>query len=91
VIKKEFVEVLSKRLQETKKRTDEIVDDFLGQIVESVNETGLVKFVGFGNFEAKDVPARTCRNPKTGESVEVKSKRKVLFKVGKEFKDSLNG
>ena len=48
-----------------------------------------VQLVGFGTFESKDRPARTARNPRTGEAVKIAASKTVSFKVGKALKDSL--
>lgn len=49
-----------------------------------------VDIVGFGSFLSADRAARTARNPKTGETVQVAAKKAVKFKVSKTFKDALN-
>lgn len=49
-----------------------------------------VDIAGFGSFQAVDREARTARNPKTGETIQVAAKKAVKFKVSKTFKDALN-
>lgn len=49
-----------------------------------------VDIAGFGSFQSADRAARTARNPKTGETVQVAAKKAVKFKVSKTFKDALN-
>lgn len=49
-----------------------------------------VDIAGFGSFQPADRAARTARNPKTGEAVQVAAKKAVKFKVSKTFKDALN-
>ena len=43
--------------------------------------------MGFGTFEIKDRPARTGRNPATGESIEIAASKTPVFKAGKSLKD----
>jgi len=49
-----------------------------------------VELRGFGAFSVKNRPARTGRNPRTGESVEVEEKWVPFFKTGKELRERLN-
>ena len=49
-----------------------------------------VQLVGFGTFESKVRPARTARNPRTGEEIKIDASKTAAFKVGKALKDSLN-
>ena len=49
-----------------------------------------VDIAGFGSFQPVSRAARTARNPKTGEAVQVAAKKAVKFKVSKTFKDALN-
>ena len=49
-----------------------------------------VELRGFGSFSVKLQPARTGRNPRTGESVEVPEKLALRFKTGKQLHDRLN-
>ena len=45
--------------------------------------------VGFGTFSVKDRAARTGRNPKTGEELQIKASKVPSFKAGKGLKDSV--
>ena len=49
-----------------------------------------VTLVGFGTFKAKKRDARTGRNPRTGESIQISASVVPSFKAGKAFKDALN-
>lgn len=46
---------------------------------------------GLGTFQTRDNPARTGRNPQTGESMEIAAKTVVKFKPAKGLADSVNG
>jgi DNA-binding protein HU-beta len=50
---------------------------------------GSVQFAGFGQFNARDLPARQSRNPKTGETFEAPATKVVRFKPGRNLKDKL--
>ncbi|MBR0063501.1 MAG: HU family DNA-binding protein, partial [Oscillospiraceae bacterium] len=46
--------------------------------------------VGFGTFEVKERPARTGRNPRTGEDITIEASKNPVFKAGKALKDTVN-
>lgn len=48
-----------------------------------------VSLAGFGIFDKKAVSARTVRNPRTGESIEMQASHKVKFTVAKAFKEQV--
>ncbi len=50
-----------------------------------------VNISGFGTFSVSTRKARTGRNPKTGESIEIAASRAAKFKAGKTLKDEVNG
>ncbi len=57
---------------------------------EALRSDERIEVRGFGNFTVRQYRAYTGRNPKTGEQVEVPSKRMPFFKVGKELKARIN-
>lgn len=87
--KKEFVNELATRLKSTKKDAEKVLEAVLETIKETVT-TEDVKFAGFGIFTTIVKSERQARNPKTGETITVPTKKAVKFKVGKEFKELVN-
>lgn len=55
-------------------------------IAEALAEGDPVNITGFGKFEAVQTKARTGRNPKTGESVDIPAKTAIKFRPGKGLK-----
>lgn len=49
-----------------------------------------VSIAGFGNFVVKQRAARTGRNPKTGEAIQIEATKAVVFKPAKQLKEVLN-
>ncbi len=74
----------------TRKQTEIIVETVFDGIKEALSKGEKIEIRGFGNFRLKQRRPRKARNPKTGESVDVPSKRVLHFKVGKALKDALN-
>ncbi len=65
------------------------VEDVLEAITAGITSDGKVQIVGFGTFSVKERAARTGRNPRTGESIQIAASRSVGFKPGKGLKDQL--
>ncbi len=49
-----------------------------------------VSMVGFGTFSVKHRAARAGRNPRTGETIQIKASNNPGFKAGKALKDAVN-
>ena len=66
------------------------VDSLLDGITSSLKKGQRVTLVGFGTFAPSRRKARTGRNPQTGETIKIKAKTGVRFKVGKQLDEKLN-
>ena len=66
------------------------VNSVLNAIGNTLKEGDKVSLVGFGTFASVHRAARTGRNPKTGEALQIKAKNVVKFKPGKELSASVN-
>ena len=69
----EFITKLAVEINETKARTKEILVAFESAVVETVKDNDFVPFT-FGKIGGKTRAAKTCRNPQTGETMEVPEK-----------------
>ncbi|MCA1747991.1 MAG: integration host factor subunit beta [Sphingomonadales bacterium] len=72
------------------KDVERIVGTFFDSITEQLARDGRVELRGFGAFSTRRRQARTGRNPRTGEAVQVPAKRVPYFKPGKEMRERLN-
>ena len=70
---------------------EQVVDIFFEEIAQRLAEGGRVELRGFGAFSTREREARTGRNPRTGDPVDVTAKRVPYFKPGKEMRNALNG
>lgn len=59
-------------------------------VIDTLANGGEVTLVGFGTFKVTDRAARTGRNPKTGEEIQIAATKVPSFKAGKAFKEALN-
>ena len=87
--KAEFVEKLSKEMGITKAEAGRNLDMTLKCIVQSVKENNKLKFIDFGVFQTREIKAKNIKTPR-GVVVKVPAHRKVVFSVGKEFKEVVN-
>lgn len=90
ITKKDIVEQIAIRTGLTQVDTKIIVECFLDSIARALTEGNNIEIRGFGRFKVREKRARTARNPRTGEPVEVKSGIKPIFEPSKELKKFLN-
>ena len=85
--KAELAERVAARVHLTKRQIEAIVGILLACITEALQEGDKVELRGFGSFRTRSRNARQERNPKTGDAVQVPSKKVPFFKAGKEFRE----
>jgi DNA-binding protein HU-beta len=66
------------------------VDAVLDSVTRALSGGSSVSLVGFGTFTVKSRAARTGRNPRTGEAIQISASRVPGFKAGKALKDAVN-
>ena len=74
----------------TRRDGEIVVETFFEGVIEAVAADEKVEIRGFGSFRTRQRKARTGRNPKTGDKVEVPAKRVPYFKPSKELRDMVN-
>ena len=88
--KADIVDQISERTGLTKKDVAETVDCFLNAVAKALSNGHHIEIRGFGTFTVREYKPYSGRNPRTGQPVQVGSKRLPFFKVGKELKDLIN-
>lgn len=73
----------------TKKLANEIVDEVFNSIINTLKQGQEVSIAGFGVFKVKERKARTARNPRTGQEVQVPASRVPKFRPAKPFKEAV--
>lgn len=92
MIKSELVQRLAEANPHLYQRdVERIVSTIFEEITKALARGDRVELRGFGAFSVKTRPARTGRNPRTGEAVDVSQKFVPFFKTGKELRERLNG
>ena len=74
----------------TQEQARAALQSFEHGVAEALANGNEVKLVGFGNFKTSERKARTGRNPKTGEELQIPAKTAVTFSAGKTLKDAVN-
>jgi DNA-binding protein HU-beta len=91
VNKAELIDAVAGRGDVSKREVTEIVDAFVEEIKKAVVRGDKVAISGFGIFESQDRKARLGRNPRTGETVQIKATKLPKFRPGAEFKAVVSG
>ncbi len=88
--KSEFVDAVATDIDITKADAAKAVDSVVNVITNALKDGDQLNLIGFGSFQVKDRAARTGRNPRTGEAIEIKASKMPTFKAGKALKDAVN-
>lgn len=92
--KSEFVDALAESAGMTKADAARAIDAIFatdsGIIAKALKAGTRVQITGFGTFESKARKARTGRNPRTGQTIQIKASNTPGFKAGKGLKDAIN-
>ena len=83
----DLIQTLSTTTDTSKIEATKIVNLFFEQMASALEKGDRVEIRGLCSFHAKGYPGYTGRNPKTGETVEVKPKKLPFFKCGKGLRE----
>ncbi|MGY0504036.1 HU family DNA-binding protein [Luteimonas sp. e5] len=89
--KSELIEAVAQDSNLSKADATRAVDAFVGAVTNALKAGDSVSLTGFGSFEVRQRAARTGRNPKTGETIQIAASNAPAFKAGKALKDAVNG
>lgn len=88
--KQEFVTFIANQHDCTKVEAEKAIDMFTSSVIKSLGQGNEISLVGFGNFSVNKVAARSGRNPRNGEALQIKAYNQPKFKTGKKLKDACN-
>jgi len=88
--KSELIEELAAKTGYNPKLTDKMVRIFFDRTKAALSAGDKVEIRGFGSFTLKKYKGYIGRNPKTGETVEVKPKQLPVFRTGKDLRSRVN-
>lgn len=87
--KKELAINIAARTELPQKQINLVLDAFVAELTEVLKKEDKLQLIGLGTFETKERKARTGRNVKTGETIEIPAKKVPVFKAGKALKDAV--
>lgn len=88
--KQELIDAVAQQTGNSKLATGQAIDALIDAIVGAVAKGDVIQLIGFGSFGTGSRAARTGRNPRTGEPLQIAATTSVKFTAGKSFKDAVN-
>ena len=88
--KKDLVNTIYMKVGFSKQISENLIEDFFSLIIESLIKEKKIKISKFGTFILRSKKQRLGRNPKTKEVKIISSRKVVLFKPSKDFKEYIN-
>ena len=75
--------------QLSKKQSEQMLSDLVGQITKHLKKGDRIRIGGLGILQVRKRAARMGRNPATGEQIQIKASKKVAFRAAKELKEAI--
>ena len=88
--KSELIDAVASASDLSKADASRAVDGVIAAVTEALKSGDQVTVVGFGTFLVRERGARTGRNPRTGEAINIAASKAPAFKAGKALKDAVN-
>ncbi|GAA4818664.1 DNA-binding protein HU-beta [Marinicella pacifica] len=88
--KQDFIKAVAKQADVSQATANDCFDAVVDTITKALKKGDKLTFVGFGTFSVKKRAARQGRNPRTGETIQIKAAKIPSFKAGKALKDAVN-
>ncbi len=89
--KADLADAIYSALPVDKQKAAQVVEDYIELIKSALEKDGKVMLSGFGSYEVKFKPPRRGRNPQTGDSIILRSRRVVKFKPSQLLRKAING
>ena len=89
--KQELVSAIAQNADLSKKDAESALSAAINAVSKALAEGDKVQLVGCVTFEVRERAARTGKNPRTGETIEIAASKVPAFKAGKALKDKVNG
>ncbi len=89
--KKEFIAAVSSASGLNKADSETALNAVIRCLTDFLAKGGSIVLPGFASLSVKERPARTGRNPATGQPIEIAASKVVSFKTGTKLKEAING
>jgi DNA-binding protein HU-beta len=88
--KSDLVDLVAQQRNFPRQQVEETIDSLLDAVADGLAKGERIDFRGFGAFAVRESAARSGRNPRTGEPIQIAARKTPTFKVGKELRDRVN-
>ncbi len=85
-----LIDKIADKAKLPRKKAEELIELIFDSMTETLVSGQRIEIRGFGSFVVRDYGTYKGRNPRTGESIQVKPKKLPFFKVGKELKEQVD-
>jgi len=89
--KSDLVDLVAAKLSLPRPQVEQTFESLLEAVADGLAKGERVDIRGFGAFQIRESSARSGRNPRTGETIQIAARKTPTFKVGKELRDRVNG
>lgn len=86
---KQLAASLAESNEMPKRQAEALVNEFVQSLADHLKEGAKIRINGLGILEVKARPARTGRNPATGEQIQIAASKKIAFRPAKELKEAV--
>lgn len=90
VNKSELIDAIAAGADISKAAAGRALDSMIDSVSDALKNGDTVNLIGFGTFMVRERAARTGRNPRTGETINIAASKNPSFKAGKALKDAVN-
>lgn len=88
--RKELARLINEKMGFSQNSAGDLVDEVFLCLKEALMAEEQVKLVQFGTFNIRRKEPRVGRNPRTGETMEIRKRSMVSFKPSKDLRDKVN-
>jgi len=88
--KSELIDAIAAEADVPKAQAGRVLDAMVNVVGDTLAKGDQVSLVGFGTFLVREREARTGRNPRTGQTIQIAASKTPSFKAGKALKDRVN-
>ena len=88
--KQQLIESLQNKTGHTKPEAEAVVNLVFNEMANTLAKGNRVELRGFCSFAVKQYKAYTGRNPQTGVSIQVESKKLPVFNCGRDLRERVN-
>jgi integration host factor beta subunit len=89
--KSDLVDLVAQQKNLPRPQVEATVDALLEAVADGLSRGERIDLRGFGAFTVRESAARSGRNPRTGETIQIPARKTPTFRVGKELRDRVNG